>query len=471
MSTLQQVVQALAQGQPTGQVLAGGVCCSFQELAQAALQRAASFPPSFARQRLALAATPEMGFLVNLLACWQLGALPLILSPWQAQQLQSQLASAASGLSALGAVALWQAEQGWHNPQPLDPSERYPALKLPEATPDSPALVLFTSGSSGQPKGVVLSHGQILAQLEAVAVGMELSHPARVGVMLPLQHAFALITQVLLTLYTGGELHLLAPLLPGERLLYLTQHRIQRLAGVPTHFRLLFETAEHLPELQHLTVAGAALDQRLAQRLQAQSPQASLWVGYGLTEAGPRVSALSHHDPHFAQGSVGRPLPGVSLRLGPDSELEVQSPSCLQGYLDDPQSTAQVLQGGWLKTGDLASIQAGYLYISGRRDEVFQVAGEKIAPLEIEKLLLACPGVRGVAVWGEADALLGQRLAALIEGSVSLQALRRYARQQLPPEKRPQSWYAVESLPLNANGKLLRKELSQWPKRLLDPSL
>lgn len=448
---LRALVAALAAGQISGTLYDAQTLRTFRELATQARQAAQGLAPLHGR-RVLLAAEPSIDFVGTLLACWQANVLPLVIDAWTAARARQD---------AWGAAALWQAGQWQTLTDPL--------AKTGDENDDA-ALVLFTSGSSGQPKGVVLGHAQILANLAAVASAMNLAEPDSVAVMLPLHHSFALITQLLLTLGTGGELHLLpAQGLPGEKLAYLRTHAIHRLAGVPTHFRLLLDDAGiRLPELRHVKVAGAALDAELAARMRIAMPSAELWVGYGLTEAGPRVSALSDRDSHFARGSAGRALPGVELRIVA-GELQLKSPALMTGYLDQPEATAAAFADGWLRTGDTARLAGDYLYILGRSDELFQVAGEKIAPLEIENALLGCPGVTAAAVYGEPDAIFGSRLVALIQGEVDLPRLRRYARAQLQPEKRPQSWYAVSGLPLTPNGKLRRKELPQWPRQTFTP--
>ncbi len=430
---LAELVLALVHGQIQGVVYAADASLSFGDLARAAQLRALALKPDLKSGRRVLMASASAEFLIELLACWSAGVLPLVVDAWLASRLQPD----------------------W----------------LGSNQPDQQAaLVLFTSGSAGEPKGVVLSHQGILTQLKAVASSMKLETPDKVAVLLPLHHGFALITQVLLTLFTGGELHLMpAGALPGERLAYLQAHKIRRLAGVPTHFRSLLDGSLQLPELRHLKVAGAALDLPLAEKILKACPQAELWVGYGLTEAGPRVSALSHHEAPFWQGSAGRPLADVKLKLDPQGQVLIQSPGLMLGYLAAPEQTQAVLSDGWLSSGDNGQLRDGYLYLSGRRDDVFQVAGEKIAPLEIEKILLACPGVQAAAVYGEPDVVLGQRMIALVQGDVTLPVLRRWARAELPSQKRPHSWYAVDQLPLTANGKLKRRELPQWPKQTFTP--
>ena len=421
-----------------------------------ALAREWAFGPG---DRIALVAEPSVDFVQHLLACWQIGVLPLVMAAtdWQIWSLEQRQRR----LKELQIRAIWSAGR-W-----LAGCVETQSAVGTVSMPDDPALVLFTSGSSGQPKGVVLSHAAILANLKAIAVSMNLSEPASVAIMLPLHHSFALVTQLLLTLYTGGEIHLLpTALMPGERVRYLQSHQIERLAGVPTHFRLLCSDPElKLPHLRHIKVAGAALDQGLAAQILALAPRAELWVGYGLTEAGPRVTAISHHDPLFFRGSVGKPIAGVQLRIE-DSEVYIRSESNMLAYLDQPDLSAERFSEGWLCSGDCGSLEGEYLYLDGRKDDVFQSAGEKIAPLEIENMLQACVGVEAVAVYGEADPALGHRIAACIQGTASLRDLRQYVRLCLAPEKRPQVWYAVDNLPQTANGKLKRKELPTWPKTL-----
>jgi acyl-CoA synthetase (AMP-forming)/AMP-acid ligase II len=133
------------------------------------------------------------------------------------------------------------------------------------------------------------------------------------------------------------------------------------------------------------------------------------------------------------------------------------------GYLDQPEETVSVLKDNWLKTGDQAALINDYLYISGRADDIFQVAGEKIAPLEIENCLQACAGVQQVAIYPQADPLFGNTIIALIEGEVNLAHLKRHVRQHLAAEKRPQSWYAVTSLPLTPMANCVERNCLNGP--------
>ncbi|PKL75875.1 MAG: hypothetical protein CVV27_13135 [Candidatus Melainabacteria bacterium HGW-Melainabacteria-1] len=448
----QDLIHQLAAGRIGGNLFADGQQVAFVGLARGACEQARELAALRAR-RLVLSAAPTPGFVQALLACWMAGALPMVCDAWSARHLNLP--------GPWNAAGLWQAGN-WH--------QLGQQIGTQTQAESDEALVLFTSGSSGQPKGVIMDGQRILSHLQTVATAMALSEPATTGVILPLHHSFALITQLLLSLCHGGDLHLLpTDWLPGQRLAYLQMHKLQRLAGVPSHFRLLLDdSAVQLPALRHLTVAGAALDQALATQILRICPHAQLWVGYGLTEAGPRVSALPHTDPRFASGSAGLPLPDTQLRIH-DGEIQIKSPWLMRGYLDQPQATASTLVKGWLHSGDTGYLADGYLYVTGRRDDVLRIGGEKVAPQAVEQILLSCPGVTAVAVYGEADPVFGQRAVALIQGDVGIKALRHYARAMLPPEMRPRSWYAVSSLPWTPNGKLRRKDLPQWPKRVFTP--
>lgn len=360
-------------------------------------------------------------------------------------------------------------------PQSVNTDTDFNAFRAMDRTP---ALTLWTSGSTGIPRGVVLSREGLEANIEAICSGMHLppvsaqNQPEAMLVLLPLHHAFALVSQVLLTLHRGGDLHLLPQALVGEWLPYMQQHRITHTAGVPSQWRsllLLPQTESRETALQHIQVAGAALDAPTAQALQARFPQAEIWMGYGLTEAGPRVSAR-RYDPtqHASLLSVGQPLPGIDWDIR-EQVLYIHSPATMMGYLGEPEATQQVLQAGWLRTGDLAQYKGEALWILGREDEVFQSGGEKIAPLEIERVLCLLPEVQAAAIWPEPDPLLGERIVAGVVShhKLSRRVLRQHVAKHLPRAKHPRHWKQFAHLPLNSNGKLQRQQLPQWPGEAL----
>lgn len=360
-------------------------------------------------------------------------------------------------------------------PQPVNTTTDFSAFRAMERTP---ALTLWTSGSTGTPRGVVLSREGLEANIEAICTSMNLppvspqSQPEAMLVLLPLHHAFALVSQVLLTLHRGGDLHLLSQNMVGEWLPYLQQNQITHTAGVPSQWRsllLLPQTESRETALQHIQVAGAALDAPTAQALQERFPNAEIWMGYGLTEAGPRVSAQRYElHPQTQALSVGQPLAGIDWHIR-EQVLYIHSPATMMGYLGDPEATQKVLQAGWLRTGDLAEYRGEALWILGREDDVFQSGGEKIVPLEIERILCLLPEVQAAAIWAEPDPLLGERIVAGVvsQSQISRRTLRQHMTQHLPRTKHPRQWKRFVHLPLNSNGKLQRQLLPQWPGEAL----
>jgi long-chain acyl-CoA synthetase len=344
---------------------------------------------------------------------------------------------------------------------------------LPEIKPDDPALVILTSGSTGEPKAVSLTHHGILANALSVIKSMGLEKPGKIAIMLPLYHSFALVTQLITTLISGGQIYLVPEFkFPGELIQFINDNKIETLAGVPTNFKMILMGNELVFSLvKHITVAGAALEPVFAQRIKKAFPNASLWVGYGLTEAGPRVTAINDSEPAFKLGSVGKPIEDVEIKIK-NHQVLVKSPSVMAGYLDDQKTTSEKIIAHWLYTGDLGQIDKnGYLFISGRKDDIFISGGEKISPLSIEKIINKYPGVNTSAVYGEPDSILGNKIIALIQTKENVimkpKDLLLHCRKFLENFLVPHKFMKVTSLPLTANGKLQRKELSQCQKEKL----
>ena len=349
----------------------------------------------------------------------------------------------------------------------IQPSEK----GFTPAEADAPCLALLTSGSSGEVKAACFFSAALFWNAQAVRQFQALDLPGKMAIHLPLNHAFGLVTQLLPALLAASPVQLLPhQIWPGDLLGLLRTAEIETFAAVPSTLRLMLQgQPEPLPVLRHLSIAGAALHPEEIPALQKAFPQARIWIGYGLTEAGPRVSAICNDDPEFGSGSAGRPLPGIEVKLVQD-EVWVKSPSVMTGYLDAPELTSETLQAGWLKTGDSGYLsESGELYITGRRDDTLLSGGEKVAPLAVERALQSQAAILHAAVYGEADPVLGSHLVALIELAPeaevpSLHALRRLCKSTLEPAQIPRQFYRVDTLPLTPNGKLIRKELPRWPK-------
>ncbi|HUS67314.1 MAG TPA: class I adenylate-forming enzyme family protein [Kofleriaceae bacterium] len=326
------------------------------------------------------------------------------------------------------------------------------------------ALILFTSGSSGAPKGVVLSRAGLQANIDAILGYLPIGPKSRTPLLLPLVYSYTLVGQALTTLRAGGTLLGLSGIAyPALQIAALSELQADGLSSVPTALRQLARASAELPEaerprLTYVASAGAPLDAATVALLGEGFPGAQLWNQYGLTEASPRVTAISDAEPAFAAGSVGRPIAGVSVSAAPDGELIVRGPSVMMGYLDDPEGTARALGPEGLRTGDLGRVDdGGYVYVTGRKDGLVKIGGERVSVEEIASLVRGVDGVEDACVLATDDPLTGARLVAFVQvpaGSSVKERVRAFTRDRLPPAKRPAKVVELESLPRTANGKV-----------------
>jgi acyl-coenzyme A synthetase/AMP-(fatty) acid ligase len=347
------------------------------------------------------------------------------------------------------------------------------------ATIDARAgLVLFTSGSSAEPKAVVLSRDGLVANVDAILEYLPIARAPRTAVVVPLSYSYGLVGQVLATLRAGGSLLLLSEVAyPTLQIEAMARHGALGLSSVPTSLRLLARAiadapADARPKLAYVASAGAPLDDATRALISACFPESKLFNQYGLTEASPRVTALSSDDAAFARGSVGRPLAGVEvwavdadgkrLPSGVEGELVVCGPSVMLGYLGDEAATARAfLAEGALRTADAGYVDhEGFVFVGGRLDGVVKCAGERVNVEEIASALRACEGVRDACVVAVPHAERGAALHAFVEASDQvLSNVRAFVRANLAPAKRPVRIVAMESLPRTSNGKVARAEL------------
>jgi len=245
------------------------------------------------------------------------------------------------------------------------------------------------------------------------------------------------------------------------------------MCGTPTLFYhiALNKRKTELPYLNKIIVSGECLNPQVADTLLEVFPQAAFWNVYGLTEASPRVSHLDPAFFHQKIGSVGVPLNSVQAKVADDQgeeiprneigELLIQGPNVMKGYWREEELTAQKIVDGWLRTGDLARMDAeGFIYIIGRKDHMIIRAGVNIYPQEIENILLQDAAIKEVMVWGEADAASGQRIcAAVVSGDgvdMTAKSFLGICRERLESYKWPDEMMLVEALPRNASGKVMR---------------
>jgi malonyl-CoA/methylmalonyl-CoA synthetase len=340
-----------------------------------------------------------------------------------------------------------------------------PNVDLDRAGPTDPALIGYTSGTTGEPKGAVLSHGNLLAGSEAVGLAWRWSSTDCLVLALPLFHAHGLCVGLHGTLLAGAS----AVLLPGfsvEAVMdAVGQHDGTMFFGVPTMYHRMAESLR-VSELRRLRlcVSGSApLPAVLHQKLDALAEQAVL-ERYGMTETLMDVS--NPYDGERRPGSVGLPLPGVQMRLADVSsgEILLRGPNVFSGYWRQPEATAKSFDDGWFRTGDIGQLDPdGYLRILGRSKELIISGGYNVYPREVEDVLLSHPDVDEAAVVGTPSAEWGEVVTAFIVARArppDEDELRRFLADRLAAYKRPRSFRFVQSLPRNALGKVMKHELS-----------
>ena len=338
------------------------------------------------------------------------------------------------------------------------------------AVDDDALLMIFTSGSSGEPKAVVLTHANCawtnISLLRANPMGPD----DVVLQVLPQFHVAGWNVQPLLAWWTGATVVLERTFDPGRALALIERHSVTTMMGVPTVYRDLVEHPDFFSrDLTSLTtpvVGGGVLDPETLARLHARGVQPM--QGYGLTEAGPNVTI----DTDGCHGTdVGKPYPGVDLALlidgrieiGPGTgELLVRTPAVFAGYFGNPAATEAAMHDGWLRTGDLVQRRAdGSVRILDRLKDIVRSGSETIAPLEVEQALLSHPRIRDAAVAGVPSERWGERLVAWIvtETEVDDDEIAEHLAPQLARFKLPKEIVRVRAIPKTSSGKVLRRQL------------
>jgi len=337
-----------------------------------------------------------------------------------------------------------------------------PVPALDRVAPEAIALLAYTSGTTGRPKGVPLSHGNLHATAEALRIAWRWTADDRLVHALPLFHMHGLGVALHGTLQAGASALLLPRFEPEAVLDAVEAHAATLFFGVPTMWHRLVESprAGVLARLRLAVSGSAALAPELYARIAACAGQACL-ERYGMTETGMLVS--NPVDGARVPGAVGYPLPGVELRLAPSGEIEVRGPNVFAGYLDRPEANAAAFTPDrWFRTGDLGTLDPeGRLRIVGRAKELVISGGYNVHPREVEEALLAHPAVREAAVVGTPSPEWGEVVTAYLvsDREIPLAELRAHLRERLAAYKHPRLAHRVAALPRNALGKIQRHRL------------
>lgn len=372
---------------------------------------------------------------------------------------QAWLGEAPADLGGLPHVPVRLHARSWH--------------RYPEPAPQSTAMVMYTSGTTGLPKGVLISRAAVAADIDALAQAWQWSHEDTLVHGLPLFHVHGLV------------LGLLGSLRVGNRFVHTGKPTPESYAaaggtlyfGVPTVWSRV--VADHaaataLSSARLLVSGSAALPVSVFDRLTELTGHAPV-ERYGSTES--LITISTRADGERRPGWVGLPLTGVQTRLRAEDgspvphdgetigSLQVRTPTLFDGYLNRPEATAEAFEAdGWYRTGDAAVIDAGGMHrIVGRESvDLIKSGGYRIGAGEIETVLLGHPGVSEAAVVGLPDDDLGQRIVAFVVGDAEPAGLISYVAEQLSAHKRPREVRLVDALPRNAMGKVVKKELMTW---------
>jgi len=329
------------------------------------------------------------------------------------------------------------------------------------------ALVIFTSGTTGTPKGVVLTHEAFTGKLATIDSVFPFTAETRTLLLLQLTFSFGQWVS-LLTLHRGGALILHERFEAERALAALAEERVGRLGIVPTMMRALLPSLagsaiahDGVPRL--FMAGGETMAAGLSRAWRAGLPGAALADIYGLTETSTCDFYLPPADQDRYPGTIGTPMPRVEFAIL-DGELAIKTPFIMAGYLDEPELTAAAFRDGYFRTGDLAEVkQEGRVRLVGRAKELIHRAGNKVSPLEVERAFLEHPEVREALATGLPDARLGEAIHLLIVPAAGArpkpEALRAWASQRLERYKLPDAIHFGAAIPLGRTGKADRAAL------------
>lgn len=347
------------------------------------------------------------------------------------------------------------------------------------------ATIMFTSGSTALPKGVMLSHENVIANTDSIIESLSLKNDDKMMVVLPFYYCYGL--SLLNThIRIGGSLVLNNNFVFfSQTINYFNTYKCTGFAGVPSHFQLLLRKTDlfkvtEIPSLRYVTQAGGRLHNSFINEFTEIFPRIKFFVMYGQTEATARLSVLPPEMLKEKIGSMGKGIPGVELKVVnengepilPDEvgEIVVRGKNIMTGYLDDPVATTEVLKDGWLHTGDLATVDKdGFVFITARKKEIIKIGGIRISPREIEEVIVKMDGIIDCTAEAVYDELLGEAIKVTVvineEGkAITSEDIKRYCSTRLASYKIPTYFSFHESMEISPSGKKVKRAYSELKK-------
>jgi acyl-CoA synthetase (AMP-forming)/AMP-acid ligase II len=343
--------------------------------------------------------------------------------------------------------------------------------------------LMYTSGTTGRPKGALLTHGNILWNLFNTILGREEKEGEVSLVVGPLYHTAALNNHFITRVALAGTSILIKDFDPKEVLKIIENEKVSVISGAPAmyHFLLASPFEEYdTTSITKCTTGASILPNETKERLMKLFPNIhGVYDVYGCTEASPSIAILNAKDSLRKRECVGPPVPFLQVRIVDDQDRDVptgevgelvcRGPNVMKGYYKDRKATKEALRGGWLHTGDLGRLDGeGYVYIVDRKKDMIVSGGENIYPREIEELLYQHPKIRDVAVIGIPDRLWGESVKACVVlkmgETMEEEEVTEYCKRHLASYKKPKSVEFMESLPRNPSGKVLKTALRSKPR-------
>jgi malonyl-CoA/methylmalonyl-CoA synthetase len=484
--------RAAAHGHNTAVITDAGAW-TFQGLEDASRRVAASLLDGRAdlgEAPIAFLADPGLDYVVALFAIWRAGGIAVALAvSHPPAELAHMIRSARASLvladerhkDVLAAVAQ---ECGVRFHTISDLAAGVPASE-PELAPHRRAIMLFTSGTTGRPRGVIHTHASLAAQIASLVEAWEWSASDRILLVLPLHHVHGIVNVLCCSLWSGAMCEMPQRFDAWAAWQRIASAELTLFMAVPTIYHKLIAAWEALPPEQRRAGSVGASGLRLMVSGSAALPVPTLtrWreitghtllERYGMTEIGMALSNPLHGERR--PGFVGMPLPGVEVRLvdeqgrevpdGTPGEIEVRGPGVFLEYWQDEQATLAAFHNSWFRTGDIAVLEDGMHRILGRSSiDIIKTGGYKVSALEIEDVLRTHPAVAECAVVGVADAEWGERVCAAIElqpdEKLTLPELQEWTRTRVAPYKTPRALRCVSALPRNAMGKVVKPEVRE----------